>query len=59
MIGLKNLYLSTSNGRLIVIDTASGKIKSIFKIDNEKISRPIILDQNLYLIKDNAIIKLN
>ena len=59
VIGLKNLYLSTSNGRLIVIDTASGKIKSIFKIDNEKISRPIILDQNLYLIKDNAIIKLN
>ncbi len=59
MIGLKNLYLSTSNGRLIVIDTASGKIKSTFKIDNEKISRPIILDQNLYLIKDNAIIKLN
>tara|TARA_A100001234_G_scaffold220469_1_gene233488 strand:+ start:470 stop:1774 length:1305 start_codon:yes stop_codon:yes gene_type:complete len=59
VIGLKNLYLSTSNGRLIVIDTASGKIKSTFKIDNEKISRPIILDQNLYLIKDNAIIKLN
>ena len=33
--------------------------KSISKIDNEKISKPFILDKNLFLIKDNGIIRLN
>ena len=59
IVGLKKIYLSTDNGRLIVIDTASGKIISIIKIDNEKISKPFVQNKNLFLIKDNAIIKLN
>ncbi len=59
IVGLKNIYLSTSNGRLIVIDISSGKIITILKIDNEKISKPFIQNKNLFLIKDNAIIKLN
>ena len=29
------------------------------QIDKDKISRPFISNQNLYLAKDNAIIKLN
>ena len=58
VMGLNNIYLSTDNGRILVIDTASGKTKSALKIDNEKISRPIILDKNLFVVKDNAIIKL-
>ena len=28
-------------------------------IDNDKISRPFILDKNLFIVKDNAIIKLD
>ena len=59
VIGLKNIYLTTDNGRLIVIDFKTGKIKSVLKIDNEKISRPLILDKSLFVIKDNAIIKLD
>jgi outer membrane protein assembly factor BamB len=59
IIGLKNIYLSTNNGRLFVIDIVTGKTVSILKIDNEKISRPIIIDKNLFVIKDNAIIKLD
>ena len=59
IVGLKNIYLSTDNGRLLVIDISSGKTNSILKIDNEKISRPFILDKNLFVIKDNAIIKLD
>jgi len=37
----------------------TGKTVSVLKIDNEKISRPMILEKNLFVIKDNAIIKLN
>ena len=59
VVGLKNIYLSTDNGRLFVIDILTGRTISILKIDNEKISRPIILDKNLFVIKDNAIIKLD
>ena len=59
VMGLNNIYLSTNNGRILVIDVLTGKIKSTLKIDNEKISRPIILDKNLFVVKDKAIIKLN
>ena len=58
-MGLKNIYLSTTNGRLLVIDIASGKTISTLKIDSDKISRPLILDKSLFVTKDNAIIKLN
>ena len=32
---------------------------STLKIDNELISKPFVQNKNLFLIKDNAIIKLN
>ena len=59
VVGLNNIYLSTSNGRLLIIDISSGKTISTLKIDNEKISKPFIQNKNLFLIKDNSIIKLN
>ena len=59
IVGLKNIYLSTNVGKLLVIDIKSGKTISTLKIDNDKISRPVVLDDNLYLVKENAIIKLN
>ena len=59
VVGSKNIYLTTSNGRLIVIDVLKGKSSLILKIDNERISRPFILDKKLFIIKDNAIIKLD
>ena len=59
VVGLNKIYLSTSNGRLLIIDIKSGKTTSTLKIDNNKISKPFILNKNLFLIKDNAVIKLN
>ena len=59
IIGAKNIYLTTNNGRLLVIDIKTGKTNSILKIDNNKISRPFVLDKNLFVIKDNAIIKID
>ena len=59
VVGLKNIYLSTNVGRLLVIDIKSGKTISTLKVDKDKISRPFVLNQNLYLVKDNAIIRLN
>ena len=59
LFGKKNIYLTTSNGRLIVIDVVTGKSNLILKIDNEKISRPFAAYKNLFIIKNNAILRLN
>jgi len=59
IVGSKNIYLTTDHGRLMIIDIVSGRTKSILKIDNDKISRPFVLNQNLYIIKENSIIRLN
>ena len=59
VVGKKNIYLTTDHGRLMVIDVKSGRTNSILKIDNDKISRPFVLEKNLYVIKDKAIIKLD
>ena len=59
IIGIKNIYLTTNNGRLLVIDVKTGKTKSVLKIDNHKISRPFVVDKKLFVIKENAIIRLD
>ena len=59
VVGSKNIYLTTSNGRLIVIDILTGKPVLMIKIDNENISKPFIFDKKLIIIKDSAIIKLD
>ncbi len=58
-VGKSNIYLTTDNGKLLVVDIKTGKTILILKIDNEKISRPFVLNKNLYIIKENSIIKLN
>ena len=53
------VYLSLSNGRLLIIEILNGKTIDIKKIDNKKISRPYVLNNNMFIIRDNAILKLN
>ena len=59
IVGKNNIYLSTDKGHLLLVDIKTGKTIKILKIDNEKISRPFVQNQNLYIIKDNSILKLN
>ena len=59
IVGLDSIYLSTDNGRLLVVDNSSGKIVSAIKIDGEKILRPAVINDSLFVVKDNSIIKLN
>ena len=59
IVGKKNIYLTLNNGRLMVINISEGNVKSIIKIDKEKISTPVVQGQNLYITKNNSIIKLN
>ena len=55
----EELFVSTSLGKLLVVDLQVGRIKNVLKIDNKKISRAFVKNQNMYLIRDNSVIKIN
>ena len=59
IVGKKNIYLTTDKGKLLIISIKTGQTIRILKIDREKISRPFVANQNLFIIKENSIIKLN
>ena len=54
-----NIYLATSKGKLHIVNIANGKTVKILKIDNKKISRPSVLNQDLFITTENSIIRLN
>ena len=57
-VGSKNIYLTTDNGKLLIIDILTGKTISVLKIDRGKISRPFVLNQNLYICFINILLRL-
>ena len=59
LVGINDIFLTTDKGSLLVIDKSTGKTKSIFKFSKGKLSRPLSSNQNMFIIKDNSIIKLN
>ena len=59
VIGKNKIYLSTNHGRLLILDVKTSEIINIMKIDTNKISRPLVLNKNLFIITDNSIYKLN
>jgi outer membrane protein assembly factor BamB len=59
VVGKKNIYLTLDNGKMLILDIASGQTISSIKIDNEKISTPFVSNNSLYIAKEKSIIKLN
>lgn len=59
ILNSSNLYVSTSLGKLLIINIEDAKIAEIINVGNSKISRPFVKNNNLFLIKNNSIIKLN
>ena len=59
IVGQNKIYLSLDNGRLLVINALDGETIESIKITGSKISRPHIFNKIMYLIKDNAIVKIN
>jgi len=58
-IGTNKIFITTSNGRLLIIDIKTGKNNKIIKIDGNKISKPFINNNMLFVIKNKAIIKFD
>ena len=58
-VGTKNIYLTTSNGKLLVVNIKTGKTNKMIKIDGDQISKPTIINKNLYIIRNNSIIRFD
>ena len=58
-IGNLNLYLTNSNGDIIVADLNLGSILNKKKIGNNLISRPFIYNNSLFVVRNGSIVKYN
>ena len=58
-IGHTKLYLTNTDGKMIVTDLSLGKIIGIVKVSGDFISRPFIYNQNLFVIKNGSIVQYN
>ena len=59
ILNYKDVFISTNKGRLLIMKLDSGIITDILKVSNSMISRASIKNGNMYLVKDNSILKLN
>ena len=59
IIGDNKVYLTTINGRLFVINFLDASVQKILKLDREKLQRPTYFNKELYIAKDNSIIRIN
>ena len=59
LVGKSYIYVSTKNGRILVVNFREGKIEKTLKLDNNKLQRPVYFNKSLYIAKDNSIIRLN
>ena len=58
-IALNKIYLTNSDGKLIIVNSNNGNILNILKISGGKILQPFINENNLFLISNGSIIKFN
>ena len=59
IISNDKVYVSTKNGRLFIINFSDSTFQNILKLDREKIQRPVFFNKELYIAKDNSIIRIN
>ena len=58
-IGDKKLYLTNTDGKMIIVDLNLGKIIGLEKIAGNFTSRPYIFNQSLFVIRNGSIIQYN
>ena len=58
-IGNTKLYLTSTDGKMIIVDLNLGNITGIKKIAGDFTSRPFIFNQNLFIIRNGSIVQYN
>ena len=58
-IALNKIYLTNSDGKLIIVNSNDGNILNVVKISGGKILQPFISENDLFLVSNGSIIKFN
>ncbi len=58
-IGNTKLYLTNTDGKLIVVDLSLGKVIGVEKVAGNFTSRPFIFNQSLFVIRNGSIVQYN
>ena len=58
-VALNKIYLTNSDGKLIIVNSNEGNILNVVKVSGGKILQPFINENNLFLISNGSIIKFN
>ena len=58
-IAANKIYVTNSDGKLIIVNSNEGNILNIVKISGGKILQPFINENNLFLISNGSVIKYN
>ena len=58
-IGDTRLYLTNTDGKMIIVELDFGKVISIEKVARNFTSRPFIYNQNLFVIRNGSIVQYN
>ena len=53
------IYLTNDDGKLIIANVNTGEILDIVKVASDKILKPLVNDNNLFLIRNGSIIRFN
>ena len=59
IISNNKIYLTTKNGRLFIINFADSSLNKVLKLDREKLQRPVYFDKELFVTRNNSIIRIN
>ena len=59
VIGDKKLFLTNSDGKIIIAGIEDGKIIKIEKVSGGLVSEPFIFNNNLYVVRNGSIIRYN
>ena len=59
VIGDKNLFLTNSDGKMIIAGIEDGKIIKIEKVSGGLVSEPFIFNNNLYVVRNGSILQYN
>ena len=58
-IGNSKLYLTNTDGNMIIADLNLGNVVNVKKVDRNFVSKPFIFNQNLFIIRNGSIIRYN
>ena len=59
VIGDKNIFLTNSDGKMIIAGIEDGKIIKIEKVSGGLVSEPFIFNNNLYVVRNGSIVQYN